>query len=272
MPISLSTIRRSSVLMGMALFSSLPTPAQTPLGCALNYVGADLRNPFTAEYVTNSTTPDSDGRLKSVVMKENVARDSQSRIRFEKHGVGAPADDRKTITLQSSDGTPFTVTREEYGTLITISDCQGNVIQIQPGLRIASVRRIPTRKPRSTPPVRRPYSSSYLPSTGAKFPPSISNESLGFREIQGLQAIGVKTTTLGSESDGEWNGRPISETELWLSDDLCVQLLKISKDFRRKLESRSELLSIKRDEPDPTLFEIPRNYEINSTNMPTFKN
>ena len=69
-------------------------------------------------------------------------------------------------------------------------------------------------------------------------------EQLGTREIQGIPAKGVKTTTLGTEKEGEWNGKPIRETELWVSDELAAQMLKIVRDLRARSEGRFELMAI----------------------------
>jgi hypothetical protein len=120
----------------------VPAHAQIRKGCiGINYVGADSSNPFTAEYRTTSTMPSPAGVPKTIVQREDVARDSQGRIRFERHGVARPPDDRKTVTLETPDGKPFTVTQEEFGTLIHISDCaSGTSVVLQPGLRIATVK------------------------------------------------------------------------------------------------------------------------------------
>jgi hypothetical protein len=98
-------------------------------------------NPFTAEYRTTSTMPSPAGVPKTIVQREDVGRDSHGRIRTERHGVARPPDDRKTVTLETPDGKPFTVTQEEFGTLIHISDCaSGTSVVLQPGLRIATVK------------------------------------------------------------------------------------------------------------------------------------
>jgi hypothetical protein len=105
-------------------------------------------------------------------------------------------------------------------------------------------------------------------------PPNITIEQLGTREIQGISARGVMTTTLGTEEDGDWNGKPIRETELWISDDLAAQMRRIVRDLRAGSQDISELMAIKREEPDPALFEIPQGYVINPVipgGLPTMK-
>lgn len=92
------------------------------------------------------------------------------------------------------------------------------------------------------------------------------------RQVQGLQTRGVRTTTLGTEKDGDWNGKPVRETETWVSDELQVRLLVTMKDFRTgRGEISSELTKVKRDEPDPTLFEIPKDYQVNPATRPSVK-
>ena len=257
-----------TTLTAIVLLFGLPTYAQLKKGCSgIDYLGADSGNPFTAESVTTATAPATVGAPKTTAFRENIARDSHGRIRIEKHGVSQPPDDRKTVTLETPDGKPFTVTREEYGTLIEIFDCaSGTFIRIQPGMRIAAI----TESTGAAPVVqsKHEFSTPYIPSPGVKTPPNITIEQLGTHEFQGIPARGVKTTTLGTEKDGDWNGKPISESELWVSDDLAAQMLSIRKDLKTGSEGRSELMAITRGEPDPALFEIPKDFAVNPARMP----
>jgi hypothetical protein len=259
------------ILTAVVLIFGLPAHAQITKGCSgINYLGADSSNPFTAEYVTTSTGPASSGPPKTIVRRENVARDSKGRIRFEKHGVSQPPDDRKTVALETPDGKPFTVTREEYGTLVEIFDCaSGTFIRIQPGMRIAAVKESSNTAP--APHSKRAYSAPYFPPPGAKTLPNVTHEELGTREIQGIPCRGIKTTTMGTEQDGEWNGKPIRVDEFWLSDDLAAHVLSIRKDLQTGNAETSELLAISRKEPDPALFEIPKDFEVNPARMPIAK-
>jgi hypothetical protein len=119
--------------------------------------------------------------------------------------------------------------------------------------------------------MKRAYSAIYIPGPDAKTPPNIAVEQLGTREIQGISARGVRTTTLGTEKDGDWSGKPIRETELWVSDVLAAQMLKIDKDLRAGSESVFELIEIRREEPGPSLFDIPKDYEVNPKLPPRMK-
>jgi len=48
-------------------------------------------------------------------------------------------------------------------------------------------------------------------------------------------------------------------------------MLWIRKDLGTGKEGTSELLEIKRAEPDPTLYEIPKDYEVNPAVLPSQK-
>jgi len=259
-------------LLAAVLICGLPVRPQITKGCAgINYASADSSNPFTAEYVTTSTVPAAAGAPKISVTREDVARDSEGCIRIERHGVTQPPDDRKTVTLETPEGQPFTVTREEYGTSIQIFDCaSGTLVLIQPGMRMATVKTAKNAAPANR--VKHAYSTPYIFGAGVKIPPTTIVEQLGTKEIQGITSIGMKTTTLGTEKDGDWNAKPIHEYEIWVSDELAATMMRIDKDLRAGSEGRFELMNIKRENPDPILFEIPKGYETNPTRLPISRN
>jgi hypothetical protein len=258
-------------LAALALLGGTPARAQVPQACTgVADVSADSSNPLTAEYVTTSAMASAAGPPKTSVKKEDVARNSEGRIRIEKHGVAQPPDDRKTVTLETPDGQPFTVTREEYGTLIDIFDCaSGTFVRIQPGMRIATVKEFANAAPANR--VKHAFSTPFILRPGVKTPRNVTVELLGTREIQGVAAIGMKTTTLGTENDEEWNGKPIREYEVWVSDELAAQMVKIYRDLRAGSQAKREMMAIKREEPDPALFEIPKGYEVNPARLPIAK-
>jgi hypothetical protein len=263
MRILLRQTPKAAALTAIILLCGSAARAQTAKRCiAMNFIGADSNNPFTAERVTTSTMPTPSGAPKMMVLRELIARDSQGRLRFERRGVAQPPSDRKTVALETRDGKPFEVTREEFGMHSLIFDCASGIsINMQPGLRIASVTQDKNQAPAAQP--KRSYSAPYIPGPGVKIPPNMVIEQLGTREIQGIPARGVKTATLGTEADADWIGQPIGELELWVSDGLAAHMVRIDKDLRAGSETKSELVAIKREEPDPVLFEIPKDYEVN---------
>jgi hypothetical protein len=254
-----------------------PAHAQVVRGCSgilpgTNSIGAVSYRPFTAEWVTTSTVPSSSEGQDTRVMTEYEARDSQGKIRIERRGTSTLADDHQTLTVVPADGASFTVTRAEYGTRIDIYDCSnGTQVQIQPGMKIAMLK-----EDKSTSHSARQADSHVdlqAPLPGTKSPSNVTVENLGTREIQGVQARGVRMTTIGTEKDGDWNGKPVRETETWVSDELQVRLLVTIRDLRNanRGEISSELINIKRAEPDPTIFEIPKDYEVNPATLPHVK-
>jgi hypothetical protein len=226
-------------------------------------VATESKNPFIAELSISIMGRSADGQPKATIRTELVARDSAGRVRFERHKVYESATDKDPIILHSRDGTTYSSTREELGAIITIFDC-GGVEQtiIQPGMRAVQVVKGPvgTCERVATLPFRDPDLTLL---TAKDLSPHRHIEDLGYREINGIRAHGLKKATFGIEDDGEWNGMVVSEEEVWSSDELEATILRIRKDFKRGGEARFELKEIKQQEPDPALFEIPQGYKEN---------
>ena len=228
----------------------------------VNYVGGQIANPFTAKHITKSTTTLPDGTQKLHEMMESVGRDSGGRIRFERQSFPDHARGQEKVPLTKRDGGTIETTRETLGIVILIFDCADSMtIQIQPGMQIVKVTRGgPVAQPNGA---ARPYSARFTSLLSGKPQPNMSVEDLGNREIEGISTRGVRLTDLGTESDGDWNGKPVRITETWASDDLAATLLEIHKDPRNQMEDTMTLTDIKRKGPDHSLFEIPQGYKIN---------
>ncbi|HWE51223.1 MAG TPA: hypothetical protein VG273_15630 [Bryobacteraceae bacterium] len=91
--------------------------------------------------------------------------------------------------------------------------------------------------------------------------PDASSESLGTQVIQGITARGTRTTmTYPIGFSG--NDRPIvSINEMWMSIDLRIMLQSKMSDPRFG-DSTTTLNSFSQAEPDPTLFQIPADYQV----------
>lgn len=87
------------------------------------------------------------------------------------------------------------------------------------------------------------------------------SESLGTKLIDGISVQGTKWThTIPAGEQG--NDRPISTvTEIWTSPDL-KEMIESSSSDPRNGESVTRLTNIDRNNPDPSLFLVPPNYEI----------
>jgi hypothetical protein len=245
--------------------SPTPSPDQRPRHCGGTiYIGGQTANPFTAKRTTKATTILPDGTRQLTERVEFLARDSDGRVRIERPGIVQPAGDKEKVILHTRDGGQIETTREIMGISILIFDCPDSMtIQIQPGMQIARVTKgTPVPEPKGPP---RPYSIRVTNLLSGKPRPDISVEDLGYREIEGISARGVRLTNLGTESDGEWNGKPVRITETWASDDLAATILEILSDPRKQTEAIVTLTNIKREEPAHSLFEIPPGYKVNPT-------
>jgi hypothetical protein len=91
--------------------------------------------------------------------------------------------------------------------------------------------------------------------------PQFSRESLGTQTIDGVLAVGIRTiVTYRIGAVG--NDRPItSVSETWTSPELKTVVLSTNSDPRNG-DSTTRLTNISRVEPDPSLFQIPSDYEI----------
>lgn len=207
--------------------SPTPAPDQHPRQCGGNiYIGGQTANPFTAKRTTKATTILPDGTRKLTEWVEFLARDSDGRVRLERPGIRQPAGDEEKVILHTRDGGKIETTQEAIGSSIRIFDCTGSeMILLQPGMQVAHVTKLsPPAKPNRPLP---PFSIRVTNLLSGKPRPDISVEDLGYREIEGISARGVRLTNLGTESDGEWNGKPVRISETWASDDLAATILKI---------------------------------------------
>ena len=254
----------SSLAIAWIAVAFLVARAQTaPHGGTLEYLGVERDKPFTAERVTRVVTHSDGTADTSSELFELMARDSAGRIRIERRGLQPPAKASEEIEGKTLDGKTFTTTRELAETVVLIMDySHGTRIQLRPGMQIAWTRTIHPITPGG--PGDRPYSSYF----GTQARPN--TEDLGNRAIEGIMAHGFRQTQLGTEKDGDWNGKPIRVWERWVSDDLAVTLLETMRDLRNNKERTTTLGKIRREEPDPSLFEIPSGYTVNRTpeNMP----
>jgi hypothetical protein len=202
-------------------------------------------------------------------MRETVARDSKGRIRIGAHINLTPQGLER---MKKFDVTGEKLESQAWppGSVASIFDCNaGTVLRLQIEMQLANLRKLGNENLGN--PDGAGFPAPFLPGPGAQIPPNMSVEPLGNREIQGLSAVGLKATSLGTEKDGEWSAKPISETELWASEDLSLQLIKITRDFRSGTQSKYEVTSISRIEPDAALFEIPADYKMDPAKLESFE-
>ena len=87
----------------------------------------------------------------------------------------------------------------------------------------------------------------------------VKTESLGSKAIEGIPATGTKTTdtipagTIGNDKD------LLITRETWYSPDLKLVLQSTQTDPRFG-ETTYSLTNVQRNEPDPSLFQVPAGY------------
>jgi hypothetical protein len=95
--------------------------------------------------------------------------------------------------------------------------------------------------------------------------PEHRTEKLGTQSINGVLAEGTRTTTI-FPIGFVGNDRPIeSVNETWLSPDLHIVIRAISTDPRMGTRT-TEVISLDRADPDPSLFQPPADYQIRDQN------
>ncbi|HTH38997.1 MAG TPA: hypothetical protein VL572_13560, partial [Pyrinomonadaceae bacterium] len=114
------------------------------------------------------------------------------------------------------------------------------------------------------------YQGSFVYAPNFKSKYESRTEDLGVQTIEGVEAVGTRTiTTIPAGEIG--NERPIEMVyERWYSNDL--QLVVMSKNSDPRFgEQTYRLTNIVRNEPDPTLFELPAGYKVVSEPAGTYK-
>jgi len=82
---------------------------------------------------------------------------------------------------------------------------------------------------------------------------------LGYEDFRGIQAHGYRWW-LERNSDGALVEEDF--TEQWIADDLASELSVVTTDKKHTHEERTELNNIRRAETDPSMFQIPKDYEV----------
>ena len=182
--------------------------------------------PFTATVVIESKMPLPDGTTQTRLSQALIARDTNGRIRNERHA----------LMPEGSQGTPPLLSAHIFDPATRISTV------MNPFTRIAQQRVIP------------------VPVNHAAGPNAVA-EDLGTATLNGMPTHGTRITrTIRGRSSG--TGKPVTITdEFWYSDELHMNLLETHTDPRGGTQTVS-ILSIQREEPSPTLFEIPPGYKV----------
>lgn len=199
-------------------------------------IGIVSNNPFLAERVTTSVTLAADRTKRVNTFMEYVARDSSGRVRIER--LLQPLSPNATETEIAA------IRRQ----IIICDAAAGTSIQLDSLFQTAKITE--DSDPAPTNPARHPYGSAYFPPPNAKMPPNSQFEDLGWKTIEGVEAHGGRLTT------------PVRVDERWSSEDLAADLLEVHSDPGKGSETRIALTRVRRTEPDPSLFLIPKGYSV----------
>jgi hypothetical protein len=210
-------------------------------GVEAEFGGKTITNaPFTATFSTQISQALSDGNQIQRTTNGSIARDSAGRT-------------RRDLTLSAIG--PFAASGKSAPHVVIINDPVANVQYVlDPNRKVA--RKLPSpptnwRAPSGTPPPNIPRSGSTESAT----------VDLGMQFMAGVNAQGTRTTrTIPAGAIG--NAQPLTiTTERWLSPDLQTVVLTKRTDPRTG-SSLFQLTNIIRQEPDPTLFQVPSDYTV----------
>ena len=224
-----------------------------PLGPQADFLSSEMRfgdrvvkgTPYSAQFSTESTQTLADGTRITRKSDGVVYRSTEGRTRREQ-------------TLAALGPIPIEGKPRQ---LIFINDPVGSahyVLDVQDH----SARKLPFRDS--------PPTSAGLPPEFPDSPDPVTTESLGKQVIEGVEAEGTRSTiTIPAGRVG--NDRPLKIiSERWFSPQLQIVVLsKHSDPFAG--ENVYRLTNISRDEPSPTLFEIPADFRITEEHPPDFQ-
>jgi hypothetical protein len=225
--------------------------------------------PYQAQAVTEVRQTLADGSHITQTTTATVARDSDGRsVRMQKLGAMGPW---KSASTSSQANAP---------TLTTIFDPVA-----QTHVDYSSENKVAHSLPMLPPPAKGESSVTrnfavFAGAPGADGPGQVTNfafktgtdsaevananiktESLGDKAIEGISVTGTKTTntipagTIGNDKD------LVVTRETWYSPDLKLVIQSTQNDPRFG-ETTYSLTNIQRNEPDPSLFQVPAGYKV----------
>jgi hypothetical protein len=212
--------------------------------------------PYSATTESERVQTLADGtHISRKMMTLKTYRDSQGRTREERYvqmGVGGGNQDvlSNILIRDPVAGTSFSLNPNSH--IAQVPVLMRPPIPQQSANTAAQLRQEPPQQ--SVPPTAQPQ-----PARRAAEPPQ--HEDLGTQTIEGLRVEGTRTTqTIPTGQQG--NDQPIKIVrEVWFSKELQLAVLtKMSSPLSG--EQTIRMTNISRDEPAPTLFQIPPDYTL----------
>lgn len=215
--------------------------------------------PYSAQAVTQFNQTLADGNHVQKTSTASVARDSQGRTRTERSGgaigrLSASANSFKAVFINDPvAGTSY------------ILDASSHTARQMPSM--ANRHRQGADQPANTWSSGRFGNESARESMRQRAMAGVKTEDLGTQVIDGVAVQGKRITRTipaaqaGSERDIE------VVTETWTSPELRVVVMSKTSDPRSG-ESVYKLTNISRAEPDPALFSVPSDYQVQQGRSP----
>ena len=231
----------------------------SPVARGQSVYACDEGRPFTALKVEHIVGQAPDGTEFKQDFVGQMARDSGGRVYSEQERIRVEPSEKQAQDAGESALHYGHPPGAMINSTIWISDCHsGKDITVYPDLKTARISKNSSGSSRN----RKNGASLFEFLAGGPRPPSVIFEDLGLKEVEGVLTHGYKNKILGTQDDGEWNGRVKYVAESWISDDLSEIVLQILTNVRAKIETRITLTDIKREEPVASLFEIPAGYKV----------
>lgn len=226
----------------LLIIAPASTLAQCPLIGAFGFEGINSVEglPFQAKKVMTIVTTENDGVKRTQVMKSHVFRDSKGRVRVERFYDGTE-DPLESVPRQ-----------------IIIHDNCGTSVSLLPPEQTAKIQKMPNLLKGSNLPNCKDFDPNQLPQPG----PNGKFEILGHSRLDGVEIMGWRTTYYRSAEAMSSGELPTEISERWCSTTLDAEMGGFSLSQNPKMEIRTVVSDLKRIEPDPSLFEIPKAYKI----------
>ena len=241
-----------------------PLPANAPV------IPTTIKNaPFSAVVITQYDRVLGNGNHIHRETRGKVYRDDQGRVRTETEFATPGNGGEQFLRVTILDPVQHTVTHLDPRNKIA------TVTHTGPAVATSDVALAPKH---GTMVMATPLNDSGQPSgppmkiqtehSGASAGAAAKTESLGAKSIEGVEAVGTKTTrTISAGAMG--NTEPIvSVSDSWYSRDLQVVVLNETDDGQSGHNSM-KLVDIVRAEPNPQLFLIPPDYTVKESNAAT---
>jgi hypothetical protein len=217
-------------------------------------IPVSIRNaPFSAEVSTEYDHELANGNHIHRETRGRVARDSQGRVRTETETASLFRGGERADNIAIQDPVQRVVIH---------LDAQARVARVY-HLGESATAAITSSNP---PAFARPglLAADTLTSNAAlaRGDTGPSVESLGLKLIQGVRAVGTRTTRNTPNAQGEM---VTAVTEIWISPELQMVLLSISDDGESG-RSVMRLTNLRRTTPNHELFRVPPEYTVKDSN------